>query len=168
MQRRTVIQINRDSRLVFLALYLLLTLSACSLNNKEVVYAYYTSLDGSSWDRDEELFFSFDIENPNDSYSVYLDIRYTSTFLYQNIVLGIVKESPLREFNGVTKDIVVRGKVASKRSGGYHIYTTTELLEEGGVFPQQGVYTISVRHLMANKSIEGIEEVGIRIERNTK
>lgn len=146
-----------------LCVFLLILLSSCSSNSKFIDgYQYFEVIEDGEWSMNEELFFSSSELKPDDRYNVTLILRIDRDINYQSIPIGITFETPRREL--MTREVRVPVKRVQGGKGGYNIIEQKTVLEQGMQYPDQGVYSYSLRHLSADSVIKGVVEVGLLIE----
>jgi len=156
---------QRDRRYKLLCVLLLgLSISFVSCT-KPVFYEQYQTVD-AQWDKNREVFFTFDIADNAASYNISLNIRNNNLYPYQNLWLFCAQEQP----DGVTLRDTVECMLADDfgkwLGAGISLHHLNIPLHNQYKFPMQGPYTISIRQGMRDNTIVGIEQIGVRIEKN--
>lgn len=141
-----------------LTVFLLLILGACE---HPILYSEYRQIDTNGWGADEELFYTFRVDDTVRLYTVTVSLRYTPTFRASTLPLGVVYEDPHRKFETQTTVWDLKHESALKSRPGYNIFQASYNLEEAKKFPSKGLYTISLRHLSKEDLLEGLVEVGL-------
>jgi gliding motility-associated lipoprotein GldH len=153
---------KRHKLLYVLLLSILITFISCT---KPVFYEQYQALD-TQWDKNKEVFFVFDIADNSASYNISLNIRNNNLYPYQNLWLFCAQEQP----DGVTLRDTIECTLADdfgKWLGtGISLYHLNIPMRNQYKFPMQGPYTISIRQGMRDDKMVGIEQIGVRIEKN--
>lgn len=122
-------------------------------------YHYFEQLPDETWSQDREIFFSTSDLDSTQLYDVDLVLRLKRDIRYQQLPIGIAFETPSRHFT--TRVVNVPLSHLRLRSGGFAIYEQSLRIEEGVQYPEQGVYTYSVRQLSTDSIVKGVVEVGL-------
>lgn len=142
----------------------LLLLSGCSgiQDRGDNTYQYFEIIEDGEWSLDDELFFSSSDLKSDRRYNVTLILRLDRGIRYQLIPIGVTFETPRRELK--TSEIQVPIKRMQGGKGGFNIIEQATIIEQGVQYPDQGVYSYSLRHLSTDSVIKGVVEVGLLIE----
>ena len=111
--------------------------------------------------------FTFHITDTIALYNIYLTLRHTDNYNYNNIWLrmGMRRPADSSTFQNVNL-ILANDATGWEGSGLNDIFEVRKLVSRGPVtFPRQGDYTISVAQIMRENPLENILNVGIRIEK---
>jgi gliding motility-associated lipoprotein GldH len=138
------------------------------------VYDSYVSVSNQSWEKENTISFSFSINDTIKQRDLFINIRNNNTYAFSNLFLITKLNFP----NG--KKIVdtleyemtdVSGRFLG--AGFTEIKENKLFYKENVVFPNSGDYKVSVSQAMRKngeteglKALEGITEVGFRIENN--
>ncbi|MFT4576338.1 MAG: gliding motility-associated lipoprotein GldH [Polaribacter sp.] len=138
------------------------------------VYDSYVSVSNQSWEKENTISFSFTINDTIKQRDLFINIRNNNTYAFSNLFLITQLNFP----NG--KKIVdtleyemtdVSGRFLG--AGFTEIKENKLFYKENVVFPNSGDYKVSVSQAMRKngeteglKALEGITEVGFRIENN--
>lgn len=138
------------------------------------VYDSYVSVSNQSWEKENTISFSFTINDTIKQRDLFINIRNNNTYAFSNLFLITKLNFP----NG--KKIVdtleyemtdVSGRFLG--AGFTEIKENKLFYKENVVFPNSGDYKVSVSQAMRKngeteglKALEGITEVGFRIENN--
>lgn len=144
---------------------LMIGFAMCSctwLGGGDDTYQYFERIEGGAWRMDDEIFFSSASLKEGKPYNVLLVLRLDSDLKYQSIPIGITFETPQRELE--VEDRIVPIESIKRGKGGYNIIEQTTMIARGVTFPNEGVYTYSIRHLSTDSVLHGIIEVGLLIE----
>jgi len=142
-------------------------LSACTDND---VFFQYKKIPSQGWNKDSVLVFDFTISNSALPYNIYVNIRNTSEYPYQNFWLFIKKSvaNPDGTFVVVATDTVEcyladeRGKWLGSGAGATY---EMPLLIETNVLLEQKSYRYELIQGMRNDILRGITDVGLRVEK---
>lgn len=142
---------------------LLLSISGCEgIQKSDNSYQYFEMIDEEGWSSDKELFFSSSELKSDKQYNVILTLRLDRDISYKSIPIGITYETPMRELS--THVVQVPIKRAMNGNGGFNFFEQSIVIEEGAQYPLEGVYSYSLRHLSTDSIVDGIVEVGLKIE----
>jgi gliding motility-associated lipoprotein GldH len=144
-------------------LVLLLLFSACDPNR---VYENNIHIADNSWDRNAPVNFEIPISDTINPHSIYFNIRHNTDYSYNNLFLFVDTYYP----NGAHRRDTVECVLADYTGKWYgeglgDIKENQILINRGVVFPMFGVYKFTLEQAMRTESLEGIEDIGIRIEK---
>jgi len=150
-------------------------LCACNHNN---IYFSYQKIGADGWEKDSALMFAVPVNDTAAIYNIYVNIRNTSEYPYQNFWFFINKEVETRldsqadtvSINRQTlpADTVEcylaneRGKWLGRGTGA--AYEMPVLIERNVKFSKTGVYHYAIFHGMRQDVLKGIYDVGLRVE----
>ena len=153
-------------------LFVFLAFIACDSNR---VYDEYKTLP-NQWNKDSIITFNVTPPDSLNAYNVFVNLRNTNAYKYSNLFLIVATKFP----NGkvVTDTLEYR---MTKPNGEFLGTGFSDLKEnkfwykEGVVFQESGDYQFTVQHAMRENgkvdgivNLEGITDVGIRIENSFK
>ena len=146
---------------LLMALPMLLLLSC----NKYAVFDKNSKID-TVWEKDELLYFNVDINDSLKNHDILINVRNKTDYQYSNLILFIGTTFP----NGFTvKDTVeiflsdIHGKWLGKGIG--ENKDLQVIYRKFVRFPLKGNYKFSIQHAMRKEKLNGINNIGIRIER---
>ena len=130
------------------------------------IYQAFTSLEHSQWPASSVLDFSFQVEDETRPYDIYLLVKNTQDYPYQNLYVTYYLEGAahhlLREelknyplFDIKTGRPRGKGWIKSKR----HEF----LLINGYYFSQPGLYTLKLEHFMRTDYLPGLQTIGVKV-----
>lgn len=151
----------------------LIILCLISCDSKRI-YDSYVSISNQSWEKENTISFSFTVRDTIEQRNLFINIRNNNSFAFSNLFLITELNFP----NG--KKIVdtleyemtdVSGRFLG--SGLTEIKENKLFYKENVVFPNLGDYNLSISQAMRKngetagiKALDGITEVGFRIEKN--
>ena len=118
------------------------------------------------WKNTQTLDFEFEIQDTLTPYSFFINVRNTINYDYSNIYFFINTTFPDGKISRDTVECIlanVRGKWLGKGMG--NLKESSHLIRKKLYFPSSGMYKMQIEHAMRNNSIDGIEDVGIKIIR---
>ena len=130
------------------------------------VYDSSITIVNQSWNKDSLVTFHFTIEDTISLHRFYINIRHNTDYPYSNIYFFMNGKFP---DGNVTRDTIEclladpKGKWTGKGSG--KIRDNRILLREHLRFPASGEYTISIEQAMRDINLKGVEDIGIRLEK---
>ncbi len=148
----------------FLAvLVILISIFACS---NSVVFGEYKTIPRAMWHRDSMIVFHIPVTDTLQNHNLFIDVRNDIEYKYSNLWLFIDIIQP-DDSTAVTDTLEVTladptGKWLGKGFGG--IKTSETLFRENVFFPVAGNYEIQIKQGMRGQRLEGITEVGFRME----
>ena len=130
------------------------------------VYDSSITIVNQSWNKDSLVTVHFTIEDTISLHRFYINIRHNTDYPYSNIYFFMNGKFP---DGNVTRDTIEclladpKGKWTGKGSG--KIRDNRILLREHLRFPASGEYTISIEQAMRDINLKGVEDIGIRLEK---
>lgn len=152
-----------NSRLLFVSLALLFSLSACDLNS---TYEDDHDFDSGSWPMNDLISFDFVTESSVQNIDVKirsnLDYPFYNLYLKAELLdsLGQVVNEELLGFNLYDANT---GKPLGK---GNSIYQRTVRAFENQELPYDGQYSLRLAHYMRVDELQGVLSVGVRVKPN--
>lgn len=146
---------------------LVIALSSC---DGERLYEKNREFSNRTWYMDSIPSFTFNISQPGTNYDIYLNLRNTLSYPFQNIYLTYYLEDSLG--NTLSQDLVNFQLFDTKTgkpfgSGGIgDVYDHQFNLLEGYSFPAEGTYELKLEQYMRRDSLPQIVAVGVRVEQN--
>ena len=146
-----------------LAIIFCLQLSSCK---QLAVYEKDTAIPKYEWQSNFLVRGSFIISDTLSDYNLYVVLRHTDAYKYNNIWLNIGRQFPSDSFQYQKVNISL-GEDASgwKGSGMNDIWEVRTLLTEKPWHLKQGVYNFSVSQIMRDNPLLHIMSVGMRVEK---
>ncbi len=155
--------INRAFGLLVIAGLLLFTVSCDSKR----VFEANVEIPDQSWNKDKAVVFSPLITDTINIQNVYINVRNTSSYQFNNLFLFITTTSPAGQWIRDTLEIPLadsRGKWMGSGIG--DIFFNRKAFKKKIRFPMEGKYTFEIRHGMRPADLKGIRDIGLRIEKS--
>lgn len=141
----------------------LLFIQACDNNT---VYKKYKNIPDKIWDRDFQPEFKVDIEEPGNTYNIYLHVRHASMYPYSNIWIFVHCTTPTGKSSTDTVECVLADKSGEWKGDGIGDIWDNEILwKQHYSFPQKGEYSYRMEQAMRVKKLPGIMDVGISVKK---
>lgn len=141
------------------SILVLLLLAAC---NSNVVYTESHSVDERGWDLGDKLTYTLDIDDTLCVYDLFVDLRITRTYPYNNSFLFLRTTFPTGCVAIDTLECPLAfddGKWRGKTTGQY--IDNRYYFKRQVIFPYKGTYTFDITHGMRDTAIVGIKSVGL-------
>jgi len=130
-----------------------------------VYYEKYQTID-KLWDKNKEYFFIYEIEDNSVPYNLSLEIRNNDLYPYQNLWLFCTEEQPEGSFVRDTIECMLADDFGKWVGSGLSIHHLSVPIRTKYIFPHTGQYTFNIRQGMRDDRLKGIEQIGVRIEKN--
>ena len=137
----------------------------CHSCTKPVYYEQYQTID-NPWDKNREYFFTCEIEDHTVTYNISINIRNNNLYPYQNLWLFYTEEQPERLVLRDTIECMLADDYGKWIGSGISIYHLKIPIRTQYKFPQKGQYTFKIRQGMRDDRLKGIEQIGVRLEKN--
>ncbi|MEJ2584564.1 MAG: gliding motility lipoprotein GldH [Robiginitalea sp.] len=139
----------------------------------QLAYFKYQSTDNGKWGKDQLMEFSFSDLDSTRAYNMYITLRNDEQYPYSNLFLIAEMTGPDGTSERDTLEYEMTDASGKWMGTGYGSVKENKLwYRENIVFPDSGVYNVTVSHAMRrNGSVEGIQElpgvldVGLQIEK---
>ena len=160
------------SRLIFIFGIVLMALAGCDSSQ---VYDQYETIDGS-WSKDNVLSFNFEAPDTINNYDLFINIRNTSDYQFNNLFLIVEMQYPHGKVEKDTLEYRMAAADGTLLGEGFTDIKENKLVYKGMnssfVFSEEGEYEVRVEHAMREngevkgiQNLNGIIDVGFRIER---
>jgi gliding motility-associated lipoprotein GldH len=147
----------------FLILSILAGIVAC---DRRRVFEAYRELDKNGWNKDSVLVFKVNLTDTIKNNNLFVNIRNKGTYPYSNIFLFMTIGSPDGKMVTDTVEFTLAdpsGRWKGSGIGGLH---DNQIPYKSSVyFPRKGIYTFQIKQGMRDNVLQGISDVGIRIEK---
>ncbi|MDH6312320.1 gliding motility-associated lipoprotein GldH [Parabacteroides sp. PFB2-10] len=138
-----------------------------SCDNK-VVYDEYHTLEGRNWEKAEEYFFVFRIDDNARPYDMTFEVRNNNLYPFQNLWVFLEEKLPSGEVARDTLECMLADDFGKWLGDGMSVHQSSFPLHTRYLFPDTGSYTISFRQGMRKESLPGIQQIGVRIEESAR
>jgi len=142
-----------------------LCLLLCCGCGVDFIYEKFEKIPDGEWFFDYEVPFEFEITDTIQSYDLYLLVRHTTAYPYQNFWVNINTEFPNKENQQQNVDIPMADKTGKWYGTGFNNIKTNEILiQPNAQMPQTGVYNLKVKQTMRYEPVVDVLDIGFRIE----
>lgn len=157
---------NIGKALLLYGVLVLLLLTSC---NTGALYENNIHLDSGNWNKDNKLAFDVNIQDTTLAYDFYLNLRHNNEYEYSNMFLFVDTYYPTAEYTRDTIEILLANAAGQWYGEGFgELKEIRVLLKHGVYFPTSGNYKFSFVQAMRSENLDGIEDFGIRIEKNQR
>jgi gliding motility-associated lipoprotein GldH len=137
----------------------------CAACTNKAVYHQYQAIDHFVWEKDREYYFTFMIDDAQAAYHLTFEVRNNNLYPYQNLWLFCAEEPPAGNIRRDTMECMLADAFGQWYGDGISLFQTGFPLRTAYRFPMPGQYTFSFRQGMRNDALQGIQEIGLRIEK---
>jgi gliding motility-associated lipoprotein GldH len=169
--KKTVQSLIIHPVLLFIVLALIsLQFSSC---NKINVFEKDNTIPQYEWQYNYIPTFQFAITDTSSNYFVYMVLRHTDAYRYNNIWLKIGLQQPADSIHFGQYEFTLADDVKGWHGTGMDdIWEVRELINNGPLeyftFKKQGIYKFSVAQAMRENPLKNVMDIGIRVEKIKK
>ncbi len=148
---------------LFIVLIIGFLFSGCDTNK---VFEDYSPINPDGWHKDSLVVFDVPSEDTIANHNIYINIRNKGNYANSNIWLFLEVNSPGGEILTDTVEFTLAEPSGRwKGSGIGDLYDNQFLYRKNVFFPESGEYRFSLQQGMRSDVLPGINDVGIRIEK---
>lgn len=148
---------------LFILFALLITLASC---DRKGVFDNYVTIPDTGWNKDSMAVFRVKIKDIDKHYNLYVNIRNKGEYVNSNLYLFIDVKGVNGKNERDTLNCILADQSGKWRGSGWgNYYQLTQLYKKGIKFPEKGEYTFMLIHGMRPDVVEGIRDIGLRVER---
>lgn len=145
--------------LYFTFLFVVLFFASCA---EKAVFNEFRLIAPAGWYADSICTFKMEVNDPAVQYNLYLNVRHTGAYPYQNLWLFIEKQAP----DSILLNDTIACNLADHTgrwlgAGSGSVYLLSEPYQQQ--FDSPGVYTYKIRHGMREDNLKGINAIGLRL-----
>jgi gliding motility-associated lipoprotein GldH len=131
------------------------------------VYEKNMAIAGHNWKSDVSARGSFDIKDTAAFYNMYVVLRHTDAYKYENIWLNIGLQAPGDSMRYTRYNVqLANGASGWEGTGMNDIWEIRKLLETSrGIFKKPGTWNFSVSQLMRDNPLPHMMSAGLRLEK---
>jgi len=142
----------------------MLSLAACKRID---VYEKNTTIPGMSWNKSYNAEGEFTIQDTLASYNIYVVLRHTDAYLYNNIWLNVGLQSPGDSIYFQKIDLSLGSDASGWEGNGMNdIWEVRKILNaQPRRFRKAGDYKFVIQQIMRDNPLEGVMSAGLRVEK---
>ena len=146
--------------------FILITLFSCG---KPPFFEKNVAIENSIWSIEKTVDFELSVKDTFGLYDFYVNIRNHGDYGYANLWLFITTKMPDGKLYADTIECMLADKSGRwyGNSSAGNIRDHRIMFKRGFRFPKYGNYELKVEQAMREKEIEGITDIGLRIEKTT-
>ncbi|MCB0736743.1 MAG: gliding motility lipoprotein GldH [Bacteroidetes bacterium] len=133
--------------------------------DSNLVFEKYAPINGS-WLFEEPVSFTVDINQPDDIYALYVNVRNTNDYEWSNLWVKLTTIAPDSSVHNESYNLTLaepNGQWLGKSWGG--TITHEKLVQANFKFAKPGTYQFILHHDMRMNQVKGITHAGIRLEK---
>lgn len=137
-----------------------------SCDNKRI-FDDYQKIPDMVWNKDSVFTFNFNVTSSMINHNLYLNVRNKINYSYSNLWLFVEVVEPNGKATKDTFEITLAepsGKWLGEGFGG--IKTSQVIFRRNVVFNETGKYEVKIQQGMRDENLEGISDIGFRLEKN--
>jgi gliding motility-associated lipoprotein GldH len=152
---------NSFQLLIFASLIALLF--SCDRNR---VFEAYKELPQTGWNKDSLVVFKIDVTDTLQNNILYLNVRNDIKYKYSNLWLFVKIDQPGKTAIADTFEMILAAPTGKWLGEGFGGIKTRQVIYKSGIyFPVSGEYKINIQHGMRENVLQGITDIGFRVER---
>ncbi|WP_462279799.1 gliding motility lipoprotein GldH [Salinivirga cyanobacteriivorans] len=134
--------------------------------DRNSVFDQYSNMSKEQWHMDSLKHFQFNIDDSLAIYSMYLNIRNTGEYGYSNLIIFADTDLPGEQHIRDTINCILADDKGEWLGSGFGSIWTNKIPYKTRVrFPRTGKYELTLQHGMREEELEGITDIGVRIEK---
>jgi len=147
----------------FFYLFFVFILFSC---DRTKVYDNYKKIEGAKWAISDFKKFDVEVTDTLSLQKFYFNVRHTGEYKYSNLYLFITTSFPDNKRARDTAQLILSDKEGRwLGTGTGNIKNMRLLFKKGFRFTSKGVYSFTIEHGMRDQFLQGITDIGIRIEK---
>lgn len=148
---------------VILFLLIVVSLTAC---DRTRVFESYHEIDSKGWSKDSVVTFKFNIKDTIQAHNLFINLRNKGNYPNSNIWLFLSVDSPDGTSLSDTIEFTLADPTGKWLGSGLGDLFDNQIIYRSNVyFPQRGTYVFNIQHGMRSEMLEGIRDVGVRVEK---
>lgn len=159
-----IILIKKPLKTVIFGLLLSTVMVSCA---KIDLFEKQVSIPSQQWTYSDQPVFSFDIRDTTALYNIYIILRHTDAYEYNNIWLRLGSKAPGDSVHYQNIDLSLATDLKGWDGTGMDdIYEVRKIITPGPVpFKKTGIYNFTVEQIMRENPLKHILSVGLRVEK---
>lgn len=146
------------------SIFIAILLSSCG---QPTIFDEQVTIENAKWFKGESARYSVEINDSLTSYDFYLTVRNTTDYRYSNLYVFLLTRFPNGNLSRDTIECMLADKTGRWLGKGWgSIKENTILLKQNLRFPLSGEYQFLIQQAMRVDTLEGISNVGLRIEKS--
>lgn len=148
---------------IFSVLVIVLGMYSCDYSR---VYDTWKEMPSTGWNKDSVYTFNAYISDTLVPMNIVLGVRNTNAYSQSNLWTFVSTQNPYGIIKRDTFEMVLASPYGDWYGSGWgNIFTSLHYYKTNQGFPASGNYTFTIQHGMRKDMLEGIQAIGIRIEK---
>lgn len=157
------IYIKKNIKIIFSLIISYVGMMSCDENR---IYDEYKSIEKATWNKDSIIDFEFTLEDTLSSNNIYIKVRNNSDYQYSNLYLFTQIKFPDEQILIDTLEYEMTDEAGYWLGTGFSDLKSNILFfKKNVIFYKKGFYSIKIQHGMRSELLEGIQDIGLRIEK---
>ena len=154
---------NKIRLQILITILVLTVFSSCDRN---LIFEKYQPISENGWHKDSLAIFNIPVTDTLQNHNLYINIRNDIEYKYSNLWLFIEINQPGEIGIADTLELILADPKGKWLGDGFGGIKTRQVKYKGGVFfPVSGEYKINIQHGMRDELLEGITDIGFRVEK---
>lgn len=133
------------------------------------VFEHYKTIETEVWDVDDTVKTSFAIVDTIQTYNFFINLRNNNNYNYSNLYVFVDTEFPNGKKLTDTVECVLAYPDGRWIGNGFgNVYDNRVMYKFRKRFPLIGTYQLKITHAMREEKLDGILDVGFRLEKTVK
>lgn len=146
----------------FSVFFFILVFTAC---DSDRFYDESRPVDEKGWQKDSAATFNFEVKDTTRLYNFYITLRNNDEYPFRNFYFFLNTHLPNNNFTRDTIELLLADKDGKWVGRGFGSLKDNQIvLRQNLRFPLAGNYTFQIQQAMRKEYLEGITDVGIRVE----
>ena len=141
----------------------LVSLTACQ---HRTVYTHFQSIPVQGWHQDSILAYHFTIDDTLSEYNILITLRHTSRYPFQNVWMFVQEKQDMNIIHTDTIEGYMADDYGRWIGKGINNYELTLLYADNYRFLHPGDYLFTLQQGMRTEWLQGVEDVGLTINKN--
>lgn len=154
----------------FIAIILIISVSIFNLAcDEKTVFNQNKDFDNAKWLIKDECKFEFEIDDPNQTYKLYYNVRNNLTYAYYNLyITRYLFDEKGKKLDENLDELMLADEKTGKPlgTGLGDIFDHKILIKKEMKFPKKGKYVIKIKQFMRQDPLPDILSFGVAIEKN--
>jgi gliding motility-associated lipoprotein GldH len=140
--------------------------------NKIDLYEKAVAIPGQEWKSSFKPTFKFDITDTNATYQVYIVLRHTDKYSYNNLWINLYTVTPDKQQSRAQYELPLannnKGWLATAIDDVYEHRIALTPMNEGILFRKAGTYSFTLEHIMREDPLKYMLNIGLRVEKKER
>jgi len=155
--------LNKYRAIFFGILSIFFLLSSCKDN---MVFDRNAPIPSEGWQKDDRVVFEVELSDTVNLHNLFVNVRNSTSYSYSNLFLFLDIDFPDgRRVRDTLEAIIADSTGRWTGRGGGRLRSNQFLFRTDVWFPQKGTYRFSFQQAMRTPTLEGINDIGLSIER---